>query len=161
MTCIRSACYVILFQGSVEGFTTPLRGLRQGCALSPYIFIICMNVLRLMLHQELNRNNLRGLKLVYSAPTITNVLYADDLLLMGMASLNEAGQVHATLQSFYLLSGQRMSLEKSKLWFSKCTPLAHIRLVIKIFKVGFVGSCEMYLGGPIAVSRPSAFNHLL
>lgn len=62
MACVRSACFTILFQGSGEGFTSPVCGLRLGCALSPYIFILCMNVLTAMLQKELTQN-IRGLRL--------------------------------------------------------------------------------------------------
>lgn len=97
---------------------------------------------------------------IRQAPPITNLLYADDLLLMGSATRGEARHIHAILDTFCKMSGQRASPEKSKLWFSKATPLAQIRSVLHIFRAGFADNSESYLGGPVDVFRPSSFNPL-
>lgn len=37
--------------GELEGFFSSARGIRQGCAFSPYLYVIISNVLTLMLNK--------------------------------------------------------------------------------------------------------------
>ncbi|CAA7014644.1 unnamed protein product [Microthlaspi erraticum] len=45
MQCISTVSYTYLINGSAQGAVTPSRGIRQGDPLSPYIFILCSEVL--------------------------------------------------------------------------------------------------------------------
>lgn len=43
--CVCTPSFSVQVNGELAGFFQSKRGLRQGCALSPYLFVICMNVL--------------------------------------------------------------------------------------------------------------------
>lgn len=84
-------------------------------------------------------------------------MYADDLLILGSAQPEEISRVQHILHLFCSLSGQKISLEKSKLWFSRKTPLAHIRTAIRKLGALFATPTETYLGCQVDVSRPTAY----
>ena len=78
--CISTVSYPILVNNEPSGFFKPTRGLRQGDPLSPYLFLLCMDVLakRLAL-QALNSKSGIGIKLAPRAERIPCcLLYTSD-----------------------------------------------------------------------------------
>lgn len=81
-------------------FITPNWGLRQGCLLSPYLFILSMEFLTKHLELTTQQGFIKGIKLVAMTPKLTHTMYADDLIIMGATNLEEVRQFRATLECF-------------------------------------------------------------
>lgn len=160
MLCVRSAEFSIIVNGRGDGYLKPRSGLRQGCALSPYLFILGMDILSRGLSYLTASGQLTGIKLAPSAPVLTNSLYADDLLLFGKANMEEATVLMGAMNVFSSISGQRVGAEKSEVWFSKCTPDDIKEEVSRILGVRNEQLTGKYLGAPINTNT-GAFNFLI
>lgn len=73
MNCVRSFTFSVLINGKPSNAFTPKRGLRQGDPLSPYLFILCAEVVfPHLLRQSEEVGSLRGVKLAPMAPSINH-----------------------------------------------------------------------------------------
>lgn len=52
--CVTTASFSVQINGELSGLFRSGRGLRQGCSLSPYLFVICMHVLSKMLDKAVS-----------------------------------------------------------------------------------------------------------
>ena len=102
----------ILNNGWSSNFFKLERGVRQGCPLSPYLFILCAEVLADAIR---NDNNIKGI--TADGQEIKISLYADDTTLIldgSRASFQNSLQV---LEFFSLISGLRLNYKKTEvLW---------------------------------------------
>ncbi|XP_026451999.1 uncharacterized protein LOC113352390 [Papaver somniferum] len=109
--------YVLLNESPTHGFN-PSRGLRQGDPLSPYLFILCVELLsRLFLNAETN-HQISGVKAARNAPGITHLMFADDILIFAQADLHNITSILNTLDYFGSVSGQMLNISKSSVYFS-------------------------------------------
>ena len=81
MQSLTTVSYQVLVNGSSTESFIPNRGLRQGDPLSPYLFILCLNVLSCMLNVAEHNGQIQGVRASRNAPSINHLLYAVDLLL--------------------------------------------------------------------------------
>ena len=82
------------------------KGISQGCPLSPNLFVVAINELSIRLQSHLLSSNLSRITLGPGCPPIHSLLFADDLILCGTASIVEATNIRTVLQDFCTLSGQ-------------------------------------------------------
>ncbi|XP_078168462.1 uncharacterized protein LOC144562969 [Carex rostrata] len=90
----------ILVNGSGQGFITPTRA-----------------------------RDIKRIKLAKSDPPITYILYADDLMVMGQANVNEVREIKKVFEVFEQQSGLVIHPEKSTIWYSNSCDEASKELV--------------------------------
>jgi hypothetical protein len=80
--------FCVLVNGEPSTTFQSQRGIRQGCPLSLYLFVIAINELSIRLQAEIHNRNLSGISLGSGCRPIHSLLFADDLILCGHASVN-------------------------------------------------------------------------
>lgn len=115
--CITTASFSISINGSLHGYFQGKRGLRQGDPLSPYLFVLGMDVLSLILENKTSSNNFsfhwRGGKTKTS-----HLCFADDLLLFCNGNLASASILKDSLVLFSDLSGLTPNNSKSNIFMA-------------------------------------------
>lgn len=123
MFCITTSSFKLLWNGEKSESFSPLRGLRQGDPLSPYIFVLCLECLGQLI-QQVMRGAWKPIQLLIEGPQLSHLCFADDLILFAQAELNQANLINHCLQVFCKDSGQKISYEKSSLVVSKNITIA-------------------------------------
>jgi len=80
MLCITSVQYRVLLNGQPRGLIIPERGLRQGDPLSPYLFILCTEVLIANIRKAKQGKMFTGIKVATASPSVSHLLFAYDSL---------------------------------------------------------------------------------
>jgi hypothetical protein len=159
--CISSPTFSIIINGQSYARFKNTRGIRQGCPLSPYLFVLAVNELSLALQDALQENHLSGISLGPSCPHIHSLMFADDLLVCGKANVQEALTISNILNQFCQASGQVPNWNKSAILFSKSVPLQVKHDLKQIFQVPDMNNTTTHLGHPLilpAKDRSVAYN---
>lgn len=152
-SCLSMSRVTIQINGGSSGcgFISPTWGLRQGCPLSPFLFIITMEFLTKQFALQQQKGCIKGITLAKTAPSITHVLYADDLMVTAKASHSEVTELQRILESFGQASGLSINPDKSTIWFSRfCNEECKMRILSEL-KAQPAAEDEKYLG--IVVSQ--------
>ena len=117
--CISTAKFSVLVNGVPAGFFSSSRGLRQGDPLSPYLFILGMEVLSVLLRRAVARGFISGCTLTGkegSVCSISRLLFADDMLVFCKASKDQLIYLRWVLFWFEASSGLKINLDKSEIY---------------------------------------------
>ncbi|CAN6583607.1 unnamed protein product [Malus baccata var. baccata] len=120
--CISTVSFSVLINGSPTGFFRPNRGLRQGDPLSPFLFLLCTEGLSMLIRRSLERGSLHGFKISPTSVPLTHLFFADDSVVFGNASVEEAESIIEILQTYARGSGQVINRAKSSVFFGAKTP---------------------------------------
>lgn len=75
--CVQSVSYSFLINGEPRERVVAKRGLRQVDPLSPYLFILCSEVLSRLCRQAQENGLLPGLKVARKSPAVNHLLFGD------------------------------------------------------------------------------------
>lgn len=119
MKCVSTASFSLIINSQAEGFFTSERGLRQGCPLSPYLFILCTQGLSWLMRTMENDAPYNGYRICRNAPSVSHLMFADDLILFGNLDEMTIDTFRNILGTYALWSGQYENMQKSAIHFSK------------------------------------------
>ncbi|XP_074277008.1 uncharacterized protein LOC141600665 [Silene latifolia] len=133
MNYVTTVSYKVLFNGSPLPRFQPRCGLRQGDPLSPYLFILCMEVL--------------GGQIEFAKED------------KGQAAVN----LKRIMDDYCDASGQKLNLDKSGILFSPSTTLTKVQEIISVLRLRSTNGIGKYLGIPAEFqeSKKGIFYYLL
>ena len=123
MSCVSSSSILILLNGGKLEPFQPSRGIKQGDLLSPYLFIMCMEVLGFLISGRCEEKLWDPVRALRGGLAFPYLIFADNLVLFAKADIKSCTSVREALDSFCKLSSQKISLNKSKVYFSINTNL--------------------------------------
>ena len=115
--CITTASFSVQLNGELAGYFQSKRGLRQGCALSPYLFVISINVLAKLLNKAAVEENI-GYHPKCKNLGLTHLSFADDILVFTNGTVRSIDSIVGLFDRFAEISGLKISMEKSAIYYA-------------------------------------------
>lgn len=111
-TCLQSCSFSLLINGNPSPWFPSHRGVHQDDPMSSYLFILVSQLLTTILNFSLSKNSILGFNpsLKYN---FNHIMYADDLILITLASRRATHNINLCLSIYSNLTGQRPNLSKS------------------------------------------------
>ncbi|KAL5560987.1 hypothetical protein UlMin_030734 [Ulmus minor] len=162
ITCCSTPKMTLLLNGAPVRSFFPKRGLRQGDPLSPYLFILCMEMLSRLINKKVADGLISGFKISRHSPALHHLFFADDVFLMGKCSINEAFYFKECLDNFCCWSGQSFNALKSNIFFNPAASRRTTGLITAMMGFSHISPNSTYLGLPLFCSgRNKDFNFLV
>lgn len=117
----------ILLNGRLTPAVRLLRSVRQGCPLSPLIFILAFDPFSHMLNAAVRRRSLVGVDFPHLGLSTLHTMYADDAPAILKAEMNNIMMFKDILKRFGNVSGLRFIWEKTKAVYIGGQPSSELR----------------------------------
>lgn len=93
MSCTTTSRVAILINGDRTNFFKTSRDIRKGDRLSPYIFIMCAEMLSQEIEKAIQQKTLRPNKISKKGPYLSHLFFSDDLVLMAKVDRNSYSNI--------------------------------------------------------------------
>jgi hypothetical protein len=120
MGCLQSASFSELINDSPSHFFKASRGLRQGCPLSPFLFLIIAEALRKLIKEARNNDRLRGI-MVSETKMVSHLLFVDDVFYNVSRSLRNLALLKRILDLYCKATRMMIDMDKSCILLNNCT----------------------------------------
>ncbi|KAL4586081.1 hypothetical protein LXL04_010712 [Taraxacum kok-saghyz] len=114
--CLSSGRGSVIVNGSATNEFDFKRGVRQGDPLAPFLFILAMEGLSLTMREACEQHRFQGISTPNGGPMLSHLMYADDVTFIGDWSEMNLINLNRILRCFYLASGLKVNLNKSKVF---------------------------------------------
>ncbi len=114
--CITNLRFSIALNGSLVGNFKGGKGLRQGDLLSPYLFVLAMEVFSKLLSAKVRESQQFKFHSKCEGQQITHLSFADDLLILVAADIQSITLIRDALDEFKELSGLSINQSKSEVF---------------------------------------------
>ncbi len=114
MSCVSSSSIVVLINGEASSFFSPKCCLRQGCPLSPLLFLLAADGINLMIHDAKRQGTFKGIEVADNF-CVTHLLFVDDIIMFNNGSLEDCRTLKRILDLFLKATGLYINKRKSTL----------------------------------------------
>ncbi|KAI0488531.1 hypothetical protein KFK09_028366 [Dendrobium nobile] len=149
MECIIDVRFSIIINGRNSKWIMAHSGIRQGCPLSLYLYIMCSQFLSNSIYE---RGLNIGIQISPRGPRITHLLYADDVIIFSQVSMEIAKEVKSIVDDFCNWTGQRVNTNKSQIIFRNIVSNHMRKKVTKVLSFKVVKEMS-YLGIKLSLNR--------
>ncbi|PKU60002.1 putative mitochondrial protein [Dendrobium catenatum] len=149
MECIMEPRYAISINGGISNWIEGKSGFHQGCPLSPFLFIICSQLLSNGFFSE---GQDHGIRIAPNTQRISHLLYAEDVLLFSDAKVKSIKKVKNILVDYCAWTGLSLNTQKSALIFNKSVNIRRRKKIVRLLEIKQVEEME-YLGTKFALRK--------
>ena len=136
-----------------QGGRVPIRGLRQGDPLSPYLFLLCADGLSALIKNVVSEGCMEGISVCRRGPSISHLFFADDSIIFYKASMEECDALQRILKVYELASRQQLNSAKTFLFFSPNTKTKIKNEIQARFSAQVIKQHKKYLRLPSLVGK--------
>lgn len=146
MSYISSVSFFVLINGAASPFFHVERGLRQGCPLSPLLFMLVAEDLSRAIKEAKSQGKFKGVQLAQNL-FLTHLLFVDDVLIFCSGSRGDLRAIQDIMDLFSKATRMEINAEKSTLTTHLLRP-GEVEEIIGIFPFNTVDLDEglKYLG---------------
>lgn len=118
MACVENVNYSVIINGIPSSFFQAERGLRQGCPLSPLLFILVMNSLNTQINKAVTDRRCRPINICKDI-FLSHNLFVDDILIFAMLCKSTWYCLNEIFQKFQSASGMVINRDKYLLYHNE------------------------------------------
>jgi hypothetical protein len=141
----------------------PSRGIRQGDPISPYLFLLCAEVLSALLYKAEDKKVITGVPTSLKGPRLSHLFFVDDSVLFCKSNAIEWRRLLRILSKYEKGSGQQLNLSKTSIFFSRNSSQGRRQEILGLSGLIEAHRIDTYLGLPTFVgkSRTQAFKSIV